>query len=102
MPRSNRRDFLRLAGAAPLAICALGSAARAAEAAACFDPDLLPASQKNMRRTLGFVAVSAYPAKSCGGCAFFSGTTSGCGKCQLLTGGPVSAISACRSWAKKA
>jgi hypothetical protein len=102
MPHSNRRDFLHLAGTAPLAFLALGSAAQAAEAAACFDPEMLPASQKNMRRSLGFTAVSTDPAKSCGGCAFFTGTAGGCGKCQLLTGGPVSATSVCRSWAKKA
>lgn len=102
MPPSNRRDFLRLAVAAPAVLCACGMAIHAAHAATCFDPEMLPASQKNMRRTLGFVAISADPAKSCSRCAFFTATATDCGKCQLLTGGPVTATGVCRSWAKRA
>ena len=99
---TSRRDLLGLAVAAPVLVLGLRSATRAADAAVCFNPDLLPASQKSMRKALGFVAVSADAAKSCSRCAFFTATVAGCGKCQLLTGGPVTATGVCRSWAKKA
>ncbi len=101
MLTSNRRTFLGLAGATPLALFGLASAVRGADSTACYNPEMLPASQKSMRKALGFTEVSADPAKSCSGCAFFTGATNGCGKCQLLSGGPVSATSLCRSWAKK-
>ncbi|UVO52647.1 high-potential iron-sulfur protein [Sphingomonas sp. SUN039] len=100
MPPSTRRTFLGLAGVAPLVAFGFATAARAADAV-CFNPDTLPASQKSMRKALGFVPVSTDPAKACGQCAFFTATAAGCGKCQLLTGGPVGATGVCRSWAKK-
>ena len=98
---TTRRTFLGLAGATPLVLFGLGSSARGADAAACFNPDTLPASQKSMRKALGFAGISTDPAKSCSGCAFFTPSANGCGKCQLLSGGPVSGSSVCRSWAKK-
>lgn len=101
MMESNRRGFLGIAGTAPLVLLGLAASARGADAADCFNLDALPASQKNMRRSLGFVAISTDPNKSCGGCAFFAGPTNGCGKCQLLSGGAVASASSCRSWAKK-
>lgn len=100
MLKSDRRRFLGLAGATPFILIGLANSARAADAA-CYTPETLPASQKRTRKALGFADVSADPAKSCGGCAFFSGAANGCGTCQLLSGGPVSAKSLCRSWAKK-
>ena len=101
MPPSTRRTFLGFVGAAPLSLAGFGTAAHAADAV-CFNPDTLPASQKSMRKALGFMTVSTDPAKSCSRCAFFTAAAAGCGKCQLLTGGPVTATGACRSWAKKA
>lgn len=101
MMESNRRRFLGLAGATPLVLLGLATSARGTDIVACFNPDALPASQKSMRRSLGFAAVSTDSSKSCGGCAFFTGTTNGCGKCQLLSGGAVASQSTCRSWAKK-
>jgi hypothetical protein len=98
---TTRRAFLALAGATPLALIGLGSVAQASDAGTCFNPDSLPASQKSLRKALGFVTPAADPAKTCGGCAFFTATTAPCGKCQLLSGGTVSGPSGCRSWAKK-
>lgn len=98
---NSRRDVLGLAVAVPVIMLGLASAARAADPALCFNPDLLPGSQKSMRKALGFVAVSTDTAKSCNRCAFFTATANGCGKCQLLVGGPVTATGVCRSWAKK-
>lgn len=99
----SRRALFGLAAMAPLAIGAAAASARAGnlQATPCFDPNALPASQKGMRRSLNFKVVSPDPAKMCGGCAFYFQPSGNCGKCQLLTGGPVAANSVCDSWAKK-
>lgn len=99
----SRRALFGLAAMAPLAIGAAAASARAGnlQAAPCFDPDTLPASQKGMRRSLNFKMVSTDPVKKCGGCAFYFQPSGDCGKCQLMTGGPVTANSVCDSWAKK-
>ena len=93
----SRRGLFRLAVAAPLLLTAAG--ARAQDAAACVNLDALPASQKSMRRSLGFKALSSDPRKRCGTCAFFTAAAGGCGKCQLLSGGAVAATSVCDNWA---
>lgn len=107
--RIGRREMLDgmlgLARAAPLALLGLSSGAGAADAPACFDPEALPASAKSLRKALGFVTPAPDPAKACGGCAFFvaggQNDKAGCGTCGLLSGGPVTAKSWCRSWARK-
>lgn len=93
--------MLGLAGAMPLAMLGVSSGLRAADAPTCFDPGALTASAKSLRQALGFVTPAPDPARACGGCAFFSATQNGCGTCGLLSGGPVTAKSWCRSWAKK-
>ena len=98
MTTTSRRSFLALAGSVPFAVAGLSSAAYAAT---CYDPNALPLSQKSRRRALGYVDQSTDPAKKCGGCAFFTATEPGCGKCQLFSGGPVNAGGVCRSYAPK-
>jgi hypothetical protein len=95
-----RRNFVILAGMAPLALAA--GRALAAEAAACYDPASLPLSQKNRRRSLGYVDASLDPKRHCSACAFFTAGQGTCGYCQLLTGGPVNAGAVCNSFAPKA
>jgi hypothetical protein len=96
----HRRRFLALAAVgAPFAALAVGSA-RAQAAAACYDPAALPLSQKSQRRSLGYLEMSNDPAKHCSACAFFTATTEGCGKCQLLNG-PVNAGGVCSSFAPR-
>lgn len=95
----SRRGLFRLAVAAPLALVA--AKAQAQEVAACVNLDALPASQKSMRRSLGFKALSTDPKKRCGTCAFFTAPAGACGKCQLLSGGAVAAASVCDNWAGK-
>ena len=96
----SRRKFVILAGMTPLALAAGRSFA--AESAACYDPATLPLSQKNRRRSLGYVDAAPDPKKHCGGCAFFAASQGSCGTCQLLTGGPVNAGGVCNSFAPKA
>ena len=96
----SRRNFVILAGLAPLAFAA--GRGFAAEPAACYDPAALPLSQKNRRRSLGYTDASPDPKKRCGGCAFFTTAEGSCGTCQLLTGGPVNAGAVCNSFAPKA
>jgi hypothetical protein len=97
-----RRKLLALtATAAPLLLFAIGSPARAAETAACFDLDAMPATQKSMRRSLGFKIESPDPQKHCGTCTFFTAAAGDCGKCALLNGGAVAAVNVCDSWAAK-
>lgn len=74
--------------------------ASAAEAA-CYDPASLTLSQRTRRRALGYVDASADPARRCGLCAFFAAGAAGCGTCQILSGGPVSASGLCSSYAAK-
>ena len=86
-----------------LAVLALAPLAMAGTArAACYDPAALARSIQARRRTLGFEETASDPAKRCGGCTFFTATQGDCGKCNLMTGGPVTAAGTCRSWAKKA
>lgn len=98
----SRRSLLGIAAVSPLA--ALASAgAFAADAAVCYDPARLPLSQRNRRRSLGYVDVSATAGKNCAGCAFFTAASQpGCGTCQLLSGGPVNASGLCTSFGAKA
>ena len=94
-----RRRFLALAAAgAPLAM--LGLSGARAQTQACYDPAALPLSQKSQRRSLGYVEASPDPAKHCSACAFFTATTPGCGKCQLLNG-PVNGGGVCSSFAPR-
>lgn len=93
-----RRNFIALAGIAPLAVIT----ARAAHAASvCNDPASLSLAQKNMRRGLGYVEVAPDPKKRCGVCAFFTARQGSCGSCQMMSGGPVDAASVCNSFAPK-
>ena len=96
-----RRRFLALAGLTPLLVLG-ASRAGAAEPAACYDPNALPLSQKSRRRSLSYVDGSGDPARHCSLCSFFTGTSEGCGACQMLGGGPVNAGGLCRSFAAKA
>jgi hypothetical protein len=95
---STRRDFLFLAGTAPLAALTVGGVA---EAAVCYDPDTLLPGQKSRRRALGYVDQSPNPPRRCGACVFFTATQPGCGKCALFSGGPVAAAGVCRSFAPR-
>lgn len=97
----HRRQFLALAGLAPVALLA-SRTARAGEAAVCADPSTLSLSQKRQRRAIGYAEPSTAAGKACAGCAFFTaGTPAGCGTCQLLGGGPVAAVGVCNSFAAK-
>lgn len=94
---ASRRRFLGLAAAAvPLA--ALG--ASSAWAAACYDPASLPLSQKNRRRSIGYMDVAADPARRCAGCAFFTAAEEGCGKCLMLNAA-VNSGASCGSFAPR-
>lgn len=98
---TSRRNFLGLAAAAPAALLA-ASTARAA-GPACYDPATLPFSQKSRRRSIGYIEVSSDPTTRCGGCAFYTASeNAGCGACQMLGGGVVSAGAVCDSFAAKA
>jgi len=95
----SRRRVLQAAAAAPVIL--LSGAALAASSAACFDLNSMPADEKSLRTSLGFKAQSTDSNKRCGICAFFTASTGDCGKCTLLSGGPVAATSVCDSWASK-
>jgi hypothetical protein len=96
-----RRRVLGMAAASPLILLALASSPRAADSTACFDLDALPASQLSLRRSFNFKPQSPDPKKHCGICNFFTATDGDCGKCALLSGGPVSFGSVCDSWTAK-
>lgn len=77
------------------------SAASAASAAVCLDLNALSPSEKGLRDSLNFKLHSQDAVKQCHSCAFFEAAADGCGRCQLLTGGPVFPDSVCDSFAKK-
>ena len=97
-PRS-RRGLLALALAGPLLW--IGTTAGAQEAAVCVKLDTLPASQKSMRRSLSFKLETTDPKKRRASCTFFTSSGGACGKCQLLSGGAVAAVSVCDNWTAK-
>ena len=95
-----RRRFIALAGMAPIA--ALGARQAFAQAKPiCYDMNTLSLSQKNMRRSVGFVDPAPDATKRCGVCAFFVATQGGCGNCQILSGGPTAQSAFCSSFAAK-
>lgn len=95
----HRRRFLALAAiGAPLA--AFAATRVRAEVPVCYDPAALPLSQKNQRRSLGYVDASTDPAKHCSACAFFTASQPGCGACALLNS-QVNAGAVCSSFAPK-
>lgn len=96
----SRRQLIGLVGTLSVAT-GLAAAGGASAAEVCFDPDTLPASQKSLRRSLGFQPQSPDPKKQCASCSFFTAAGSDCGKCVLLSGGPVMPGSLCNSWAAK-
>lgn len=92
----SRRGFLGIAG-----LLGLSVAAAAGAQGVCLDMAALPASQKSMRKSLGFQEQSADPKKRCDGCTFFTARGANCGACALLSGGAVNPSSVCTSWAAK-
>lgn len=66
----------------------------------CFDRTKL--GDLSMRRAINFKDIAPDASRNCGGCAFFTASSEGCGKCMLLSGGPVTALSVCDNWAAKA
>lgn len=86
---------------APMIAGVIAPGVAAAAEGACYDPASLTLSQRTRRRALGYVDASADPARRCGLCAFFAAGAAGCGTCQILSGGPVSAPGLCSSYAAK-
>ena len=96
---SSRRDFLVRAGLT--AALAVSATRAAAQGAACADPAELSLAQRSQRRALNYIEPAPDPKRHCGICAFFAATAGGCGSCQLMSGGPVSASGVCNSFAAK-
>jgi hypothetical protein len=97
--KQTRRNFLIIAGVAPVALISLRSAA--APSKACYDPAALSLSQQNSRRSVDFLEVSPDPKRRCGLCAFFTPGDEPCGRCQLFEMMPVTSGSVCNSFAAK-
>ncbi len=97
----SRRRLLRAAAVVPLVLAA-GRLAAADAPAVCADPAKLSLARRSQRRALGYVEPAPDPKRRCGGCAFFTAAGLGCGACQLMSGGPVSAAGVCNSFAAKA
>lgn len=95
----NRREFLT--GMAVLVGGMSAVASAQAPSPACYDPARLTLSQKNQRRSLGYVEPSTDDGKRCELCAFFNASQADCGTCVMLNGGPVSKTGLCASFAAK-
>lgn len=99
-PSSLKRMNRRQAAVALLIAAPVMLATRSA-AAACVDMNALSPSDRSVREALEFKLHAPDAAKQCHSCAFFEPAGEGCGRCQLLSGGPVLPDSVCSSWAKK-
>jgi hypothetical protein len=107
----SRRRLLSRVAMSPLLLLGAATAARAAKPggtkpgaakpAACLDMEALAPSDLSLRQTLGFKLTSPDPQRHCSICVFFTATEGGCGHCQLLSGGVVTADSVCDSFAAK-
>lgn len=95
----DRRRFLNIAVLAGAATTAAATGANAL-AAVCYDPATLPLSQKNRRRSLGYLETASDPSRRCGGCAFFTAAEEGCGKCAMLNAS-VNVGASCNSFVKR-
>lgn len=96
MTETSRRAFIGLiTGTAGMG---LSGAAMAADI--CLDMAKLSGGERSLRRSLNFKEVSPDPKRSCSGCSFFTTSRAGaaCGKCALLSGGPVTEASVCDNW----
>ncbi len=96
---NSRRKFLVMTALAPLA--AVPASRLVAQDPACYDPATLPLSQRNQRKALEFVEHSTDAARRCGLCAFYRPGAGGCGKCALLSEGPVTEHGVCAAYAAK-
>ena len=104
-----RRSFFRLSLTVPAAAAVLGSLAScggskpAVAQGGCADPGAMSSSETSLRKANHYVEQAADAAKTCAGCTFFTPATdgSGCGSCQIYTGGPANAKGHCDSWAAK-
>ncbi|MCE7798282.1 high-potential iron-sulfur protein [Sphingobium sufflavum] len=96
--RVSRRDLLSLCAVTPLTMLAAAEAVAAPPA--CSSGMAL--SQMNRRSALGYVDVSKDRARHCSLCTFFAAGEGGCGTCQLLSGGSVSAGGVCTSFVARA
>jgi hypothetical protein len=90
-----------MAGISPLLLLDVWRAAGAQPLPVCASVESLSLSQRNRRRSLRYVDVSGDAQKRCGKCSFFTAGAEGCGKCQLLAGGGVSASGVCASFAAR-
>jgi hypothetical protein len=68
--------------------------------ATCVNMATMGASEKSGRMDLHWTATSPNPKKTCSICAYFTGTSAGCGNCQILNG-PTSVGGYCDSWSAK-
>jgi hypothetical protein len=93
-----RRRFIAACCLVPVG-AVLAQAAVAADAAC---GGAMSLSQRNRRRALNYLDVSADPARHCGLCTYFTAGEGGCGACQMLSGGAVNATGVCNSFTAKA
>ena len=82
-------------------LAGIGLASRAS-AQVCVDRTKLSAADRSMRLSLNYKDKSPDPKRACGGCAFFSAAQPvSCGRCVMLSGGPVDSVGVCDSWTAK-
>ena len=109
MDALTRRSFFRLgltvsaAAAAAATLTACGKSQPASAGGGCANPDDMSPSETSLRDANHYVEISDDAAKTCVGCTFFKpgADASGCGTCDIYTGGPANPKGYCDSWAAK-
>jgi len=78
-------------------VVAPAGARTAFAAESCADP-----ASESLRGSMNYAAVSSDPARTCGGCAFYTGEESlpACGACTIMSG-HVDEGGVCDSWAAR-
>ncbi|WP_439108163.1 high-potential iron-sulfur protein [Congregibacter sp.] len=89
-----------VAGSLLLGLAACDSSGNGSQeiTAVCADPEDMTSAQESVRKTLRYTELSSDPAKTCSGCAFFSGAAGGCGSCGIFDGNAVNPAGFCDSW----
>jgi hypothetical protein len=78
-----------------------GNASTASASKVCADLETLDENARSLRQSLHYTEMSPDPNAVCGQCAYFHAAASGCGTCDIYSGGPANSHGHCDSWSKR-
>ena len=93
-----------VASIAALASCSGGANTGAPATSAgniCAGVETMDENARALRRSLHYTEISPDQNAACGQCAYFHSGASGCGTCDIYSGGPANSRGHCDSWSKR-